>query len=196
MKKKTLTIILIIVAVLIVVAVCISLKSCSSSEQNGDGTKVSQDEAGTDETDNEMVNEDVADWGEATEGIVDEDTVKPNASGSSTTSHESDIDNKKQSDNTSEDGAEKNNTGDLTPKTYTITYDVNNENATIETTTQKVTYGEAFTLVIPKLKDGDDYRFVKWVITGTSNEFKSGIYSIKGDVSLTAMWEDNYSKNY
>lgn len=92
-------------------------------------------------------------------------------------------------------GSTEGNTTD-TAKTYTITYILNYSNATMEATTQTVTYGEAFTLLTPTVPTGDDYRFVKWLITGTTTEFKSGTYTEEGDISLTAVWEDSYTKNY
>lgn len=92
---------------------------------------------------------------------------------------------------------EQGDTDETTNKaTYTITYVLNYSNATIETTTQEVKANEAFTLLIPTVPKGDDYSFVKWVITGTNTEFTNGIFSYNSNISLTAVWEDTYSKNY
>lgn len=200
MKNKTLVVILAVVVVLALVAVCVGLKSCAPTDKNSDldanqnGITLddtSKDEDGQEVTEDDSNNmqsdvaEDIGDWDDATEGAVGE---KP------ATKEESD--DKKNEDDVQEDDDKEETSGQQSSKTYTITYDVNNQNATIESTTQQVAYGEAFTLITPQLKGGDDEHFVKWVIKGTTTEFKSGTYTLEKDVTLTAVWEQNYSKNY
>lgn len=220
MKKKTLTIVMVIVVILIIIAVCIGLKSCSSLNDGGngstevseDGVVVSDEEEKDDDEANEKseadedektaangvaddVADDIADWGDATEGIVNEDentTSEDKTSTDKTTTDKNTV-NKDTTDKVTTDSDD---TESDTKKQYTITYNVNNDNATIDQVTQKVTYGDNFTLATPRLKGGDDQYFVKWVIAGTNDEFKSGIYNIQKDVSLTAIWGENYSKNY
>ncbi|MCQ2400136.1 MAG: InlB B-repeat-containing protein [Clostridia bacterium] len=49
-----------------------------------------------------------------------------------------------------------------------------------------VTYDSAYTLPTPE-KEG--YDFIKWIISGNGEEFKSGIYTVAGDTEITAVFE-------
>ncbi|MGN1052981.1 MAG: hypothetical protein ACI4SH_06280 [Candidatus Scatosoma sp.] len=76
-----------------------------------------------------------------------------------------------------------------TDTTYTITYSFGSlpENAKPEITslTQTVVYNGSFTLYEPSCKG---FIFQCWQISGTETEFHSGVYTLKSDVSLTAVW--------
>ena len=159
----------------------VGLKGCSDSSEK------------TQKHDNETVEEGVTDW-EGDDVVSWDDTTEDDANDNVTDDNV--IDDSSSEKQPSQDEKPEDNKVTDTKKQYTITYIVNNNNATMEATTQMVTYGETFTLAAPRIKSGDDFRFVRWVITGTTTEFKSGIYTIEGDVSLTAVWEDTYSKNY
>lgn len=199
---------MVILAVLLIIVLCVGMGSCSNRNQSNQNeneskpgtTNMSEKDEGNDaekneESDKEISGDDVVSWGEATEGIVDDGTADKDVAGENSTGNtvvETPVTDKNTSDDNTTD---TNNDDNISLKEYMITYIINNENATMDVTTQTVTYGEEFTLAKPKVA-GDDYRFVKWVITGTSTEFKSGTYTVEGDISLTAIWEDNYSKNY
>lgn len=206
MKKKLLIIVPVILVILVLVVIGIGLKGCSdSSEETQKPNSEPVEEGVTD-----WEGDDIVSWDDATEDdeehdVVDDDSA--DVSDKDNVKSDTDVtDNNPTDDNYTDDSSsESNPTSGSKPsddkvtdtkKQYTITYILNNENATIETTTQTVTYGETFTLATPEIVAGDDFRFVKWIITGTTTEFKSGIYTIEGDVSLTAVWEDTYSKNY
>ena len=79
-----------------------------------------------------------------------------------------------------------------TPKTFTIHYDLGEcPDATITALTQEVAYATEYQLYVPSsLEDAVyDYQFVKWVKTGTQEEFSNGTYEYTDDVFLTAVWE-------
>lgn len=78
-------------------------------------------------------------------------------------------------------------------ETYTITYNLGtNTQAGLLFSTQTVVYGEDFTLVIPSNENNALY-FVHWVITGTNTVFEDGVYMLKENVSLTAVWDTVFS---
>ena len=72
-----------------------------------------------------------------------------------------------------------------TPNKYTITYDKGREDAELSVTSQEVTYGQTCTLAKPTCKG---YTFSKWVIKGTTEELKDGVYGHPSDVTLVAQW--------
>lgn len=211
MKKKLLIIVPVISVILVLVVVVIGLKGCSdSSEETQKPNSEPVEEGVTDWASDDAVNWDDAMEDDEEHDVVDDDSAdvsnKDNVKSDKDVTDNNATDNNATDDNSTDDSSsESNPTSGSKPsddkvtdtkKQYTITYIVNNKNATMETTTQTVTYGEAFTLFTPKTVAGDDFRFVKWIITGTTTEFKSGIYAVEGDITLTAVWEDTYSKNY
>lgn len=194
MKKKILIFSSVVVLFLVLVLLGIGLKGCSDTTEE---TQKPDNEA-VDDTFTDWADDDAINWEDATE---DENVTNDVKDKSTDNAIENTVDG-----NVIEDGysdSEQSN-GELssdnkaseTKKQYMIKYILNNENATLETTTQKVTYGEAFTLAMPEVTPGSELQFVKWIITGTKTEFNNGIYTIEGDVSLTAVWEDTYTKNY
>lgn len=58
--------------------------------------------------------------------------------------------------------------------------------AKIADSEQTVTFDASYSLFIPEC---EGYKFVKWEITGSETEFKGGIWSVAGDVYLTAVWK-------
>lgn len=79
-----------------------------------------------------------------------------------------------------------------TPKTFTIHYDLGEcPNATITSLTQEVAYATEYQLYIPYSPENAvyDYQFVKWLKTGTQEEFSNGTYEYTENVYLTAVWE-------
>ncbi len=76
---------------------------------------------------------------------------------------------------------------------YTITYNLgSNAQAGLIFSTQTVFYGEDFTLVIPSNTNSALY-FVCWVITDTTTVFEDGNWTLKEDISLTAVWDTVFS---
>lgn len=187
MNKKILTIVMVILVILIIGVWGLGLKKSLNSDQSGQSIDESSDTVNDiDGEEEKNKDDDVESWGDVTEGIVDESVADINNTDKNT------VDN-----NATDKGSlDVNDTGNISSKEYTITYILNNKYATIDATTQTVKYGQEFTLVTPKFVTNDNYRFVKWVITGTNKEFKSGVYTVEGDISLTAIWEDLFSKNY
>ena len=72
-----------------------------------------------------------------------------------------------------------------TPNQYTIFYDTGKEEAQIDITAQKVTYGTSFTLPHPTC---EGYTFSRWVIAYSSTEVKDGVYDFVSDLPLRAVW--------
>ena len=70
-------------------------------------------------------------------------------------------------------------------ETYTITFNVVFNGASIDRLSQEVKYGESFTLPTPTL---DGYKFKHWVIEGTTDTVVDGIYTWNKDISLKAVW--------
>ena len=76
-------------------------------------------------------------------------------------------------------------------KTYTVTYEFGDMEGKAEITIERKSFtvksGEEFVLDIPTPKDKFDY----WVIKGTDEEFKSGVFTLDRDVTLVAVWRVN-----
>ena len=78
-----------------------------------------------------------------------------------------------------------------TPKTYVIYYDLGEcTNATITAKTQEVKFDSEITTYISYLETivDFDYMFVKWVVSGTNEEFMAKKYEFTEDLYLTAIW--------
>lgn len=80
-----------------------------------------------------------------------------------------------------------------TPNSYTITFELNNADASLESETLAVTYDAEFTLPTPQVHGTK--QFTKWVIKGTETEFTSGVYRIADNLTLTAVY-DEWTENY
>lgn len=83
----------------------------------------------------------------------------------------------------------------LTANEYTLTYNVGREDATIEYTTQRVTYDCAAALLTPVCTDKNQ-RFLGWDIQGTDEQERLTAfetYTIAEDVTLLALWEKEFS---
>lgn len=80
-----------------------------------------------------------------------------------------------------------------TAKTYTISYNFGelegNNDATITSKTQPVTYDAEYSLYTPECYG---YDFARWEKDG--NEFTNGVWSYDGNVTLTAVWNSNHYK--
>ena len=78
------------------------------------------------------------------------------------------------------------------PEIYTIHYDLRNDNATMETLTQSVVYGEDFQALLPQV---DNDEFTGWKVVDTNEDFWSGTYLFEGNVYVYATWLSGcYSK--
>ncbi len=80
-----------------------------------------------------------------------------------------------------------------TPNTYTITFELNNENASVQSDTLNVVYDAEF--ILPKPEVFGTNEFIKWVIKGTQTELTSGVYKIADNVTLTAVY-DEWTENH
>ncbi len=86
--------------------------------------------------------------------------------------------------------------GKLTPKTYTIKYDLNGGNDTITPATiaaQPKTHGTA-TKLSDTVPTRESYTFLGWgtTATATAASYQPGdMYSVDGDITLYAVWKEN-----
>ena len=78
-----------------------------------------------------------------------------------------------------------------TANEYTIFYDTTDMDGTfkISKTEQKVTYGQPFTLEIPS---SEFCSFLYWV-DENGQKFESGTYNLAKDITLTSVWEEEWS---
>lgn len=77
---------------------------------------------------------------------------------------------------------------ELTPNKYTITYELGGKNdAIIETYTQQVTFDSVFSLLEPQCETA---KFVRWIEKQSGATIEDGVWSIDGNVTLVAVWED------
>ena len=79
---------------------------------------------------------------------------------------------------------------------FTITYDENSPNdstATIDNRTQRVNYGESFTLQIPRCPG---YKFLYWTREGENTPFQQDTYLLQEDITLVANWERNNEDSF
>ena len=74
-----------------------------------------------------------------------------------------------------------------TPNRYTITYELNNRNATIEATTQTVTFDKQTVLYEPQ-SNSEKIAFKGWVEKESGEAFTSGVYNVARDITLVAEW--------
>ena len=72
---------------------------------------------------------------------------------------------------------------------YTVTYHLNYDKATMETTSLSVIYGEDFALEKPKATADAEYLFVQWIDKATGEEVKDGKYLYPQDVTVEGVWE-------
>ena len=84
----------------------------------------------------------------------------------------------------------------VTANTYTITYRLNYDNATMTKTEEQVVYGEEFTLETPTVEANSEYAFVKWIDKETSEEVQSGTYLYPRNITLIGVWSDGHSKPF
>jgi hypothetical protein len=78
-----------------------------------------------------------------------------------------------------------------TPKVYKIHYDLGAcPNATITASVQEIEFNSEITTYRPYLETivDFDYLFIKWVISGTDEEFTAEKYEFTEDIYLTAIW--------
>ncbi len=72
---------------------------------------------------------------------------------------------------------------------YTISYEFGDMEGKAEVTIARKSFtvksGESFTLDTPNPSDKFEY----WVIKGTTEEFKSGVFTLDKDVTLVAVWK-------
>lgn len=84
----------------------------------------------------------------------------------------------------------------VTANTYTITYRLNYNHATMTKTEEKIVYGEEFTLETPTVAENSEYAFVKWIDEETREEVKAGTYLYPRNITLIGVWSDGHSKPY
>lgn len=208
MKKKQITIILIILVGIVIMIACLGLRGCSDTKEDNQVSSGEQSDLGKQEEEDKQDDKDTPTNSTVSSDTVTEEEFENGSQNSTSGNMEQMKDDKDNASSAEKDSnvsenedtnsdEEQENTGDATDEaTYTITYVLNYSNATIEATTQEVKANETFTLFIPTVPKGDDYSFVKWVITGTNTEVTNGIFTFNNHISLTAVWEDTYSKNY
>ncbi|MBQ7924359.1 MAG: InlB B-repeat-containing protein [Clostridia bacterium] len=83
-----------------------------------------------------------------------------------------------------------------TANTYTVTYRLNYNYASMDKREEQVTYGETFTLETPTVTETGEYTFVKWVDETTREEIKSGVYLYPRDITVIGVWSDGHSNFY
>ena len=84
----------------------------------------------------------------------------------------------------------------VTVNTYTLTYRLNYNHATMTKTEEKIVYGEEFTLETPTVEANSEYTFVKWIDEETREEVKSGTYLYPRNITLIGVWADGHSKPF
>lgn len=80
-----------------------------------------------------------------------------------------------------------------TPNAYKITFELNNDKASLQSTTLDVVYDAQVILPVPRV--AGTKQFVKWVVKDTQTEFTDGVYTIAGNVTLTAVY-DEWTENH
>ena len=76
-----------------------------------------------------------------------------------------------------------------TPNKYTINYEIKENWESISATSQIVTFGEEFTLLVPTNKN-TKLVFDGWTVKDTNEAFTDdGVYSVVGNVTLVATWK-------
>lgn len=86
----------------------------------------------------------------------------------------------------------------LTPKTYTVTLDLNLKGASVESTSLTATYKAVLTLPTPTAPSASEKVFVGWKVKDTEKTFISGaIYEYTADITLVAQWKgEEWTKFY
>lgn len=87
----------------------------------------------------------------------------------------------------------------VTANTYTITYVIGYEGATLDQETQEVVFGqeiELFKAIYDEYSDETVKIFVEWQIEGTNEALENGVYDIDGDITLIGVWTKAYGPNY
>ena len=74
-----------------------------------------------------------------------------------------------------------------TPNRYTITYELNNSDATIEANTKTVTYDAEVILYEPQ-SNSEKIVFKAWKEKESGQVFESGVYKVARDITLVAQW--------
>ena len=81
----------------------------------------------------------------------------------------------------------QNENGNESEKTYTITYDLAHNFATISSVTQTVEYNKAYQLLTPTLLG---HTFVRWELDGVEFQM-TGTYTLQKDITLKAVYKIN-----
>lgn len=82
-----------------------------------------------------------------------------------------------------------------TPHEYLITYELNNDNATISSNIQMVKYNESYILLIPSC---EGFEFQGWKIKNANIFLESGKWTYLNNITLVAQWEKlgGWTKNF
>ena len=99
-------------------------------------------------------------------------------------------------ESTSEDISIEDSVSEEDENVFTITYDENSPNnstAIVDNRTQRVGYGESFTLQIPRCPG---YTFLYWTREGENTPFQQTTYLLQEDVTLVAKWELNVEDSF
>lgn len=80
-----------------------------------------------------------------------------------------------------------------TPKVYTVTYDLNGYDATIDSLTDTATYDAVF---IPVTPVGNGLTFVCWKLKESDEAYYGGVYKFTSDIVLVAYFASDAWSDY